>query len=195
MAALSFKALEDIFQSHLVGLLGYDPGNKATKDLVRYNYQDDSQPFHSFGKNVCYFYLQPVDDGINRQINTHYLPLDDTKAQQINSYTRVLELVINFYGPEAYDKAILLRMDLMEPTRNYALAQQGLYVIPDLAEPFLSWEKYNNLWWSRTDLSVRYNNVVTDERHTVGYLTSADITVVSEQTERLIEVKEGEKTR
>lgn len=190
MAALSFKALEELFEKHLIQLLGY-LDKEQSQGPVRYFYQEDSQPFHSYGKDMCYFYIQPVDDPINRQLNTYYAPLDETHARQINSYTRVLELVINFYGPGAYDKAVLLRMDLLEPGKNYALAKQGLFVIPDIAEPFLSWESYNNRWWPRTDLSIRYNNTVTDERHKVGYLSGAEIVVVSEEMERLIEVKDN----
>ena len=83
-------------------------------------------------------------------------------------------------------------MDLLEPTQNWDLAAKGLHIIPDIAEPQQVWESYNNKWWPRVDMQVRYNNLVTDERHTVNYLSSADIAVVSEQTERVIEVKEGE---
>lgn len=189
---LTLKELQDIYWRQLMILLGHDPDSKKQQDQVRLAYQEDSQPFHDYRRNVCYFSVQAADDPINRQIDTTYSPIDDTKTQQINSYNRVITLDIILYGPDAYDQAVLLRMDLLEPTQNWDLAAKGLHIIPDIAEPQQVWESYNNKWWPRVDMQVRYNNLVTDERHTVNYLSSADIAVVSEQTERVIEVKEGE---
>lgn len=189
---LTLKELQDIYWRQLMILLGHDPDIKKQQDQVRLAYQEDSQPFHDYKRNVCYFYVQAADDPINRQIDTIYNPIDDTKTQQVSSYNRVITLDIILYGPDAYDQAVLLRMDFLEPTQNWYLAAKGLYIIPDIAEPQQMWEPYNNKWWPRVDMQVRYNNLVTDERHTVNYLSSADIAVVSEQTERTIEVKEGE---
>lgn len=192
MSRLTLKELQDIYWRQLMILLGHSPEDDRQQDLVRLAYQEDSQPFHDYHRNICYYYVQAADDPINRQIDTRYNPIDDTKTQQINSYNRVITLDIILYGSDAYDRAVLLRMDLLEPTQNWDLAAKGLYIIPDIAEPQQMWEPYNNKYWPRVDMQVRYNNLVTDERHTVNYLSSADINVVSEQTERLIEVKEGE---
>ena len=191
---LTLKELQDIYWRQLMILLGHDPDSSKQQDQVRLAYQEDSQPFHDYHRNVCYFYVQAADDPINRQIDTTYSPIDDTKTQQINSYNRVITLDIILYGPDAYDQAVLLRMDLLEPTQNWDLAAKGLYVIPDIAEPQQMWEPYNNKWWPRVDMQVLYNNLVTDERHEVYYLTTADITVVSEQQEREVNIdtKEGE---
>lgn len=192
MSRLTLKELQDIYWRQLMILLGHSPEDDRQQDLVRLAYQEDSQPFHDYHRNICYYYVQAADDPINRQIDTRYNPIDDTKTQQINSYNRVITLDIILYGSDAYDRAVLLRMDLLEPTQNWDLAAKGLYIIPDIAEPQQMWEPYNNKWWPRVDMQVRYNNLVTDERHTVNYLSSADIAVVSEQTERVIGVKEGE---
>ena len=192
MSRLTLKELQAIFWRQLMILLGHNPDDKKQQDMVRLAYQDESQPFHDYRRNICYYYVQAADDPINRQIDTRYNPIDETKTQQISSYNRVITLDIILYGPDAYDRAVLLRMDLLEPTLNWDLAAKGLHIIPDIAEPQQIWEPYNNKYWPRVDMQVRYNNLVTDERHTVNYLSSADINVVSEQTERLIEVKEGE---
>lgn len=189
---LTLKELQDIYLRQLMVLLGHNPDDEEQQEMVRLAYQEDSTPFHEYDRNICYYYIQAADDPINRQIDTTYSPIDDTKTQQINSYNRVITLDIILYGPDAYDQAVLLRMDLLEPTQNWDLAAKGLHIIPDIAEPQQMWEPYNNKWWPRVDMQVRYNNLVTDERHTVNYLSSADITVVSEQMEQTIEVKEGE---
>lgn len=194
MSRLTLKELQTIYWRQLMILLGHNPEDDRQQDLVRLSYQENSQPFHDYKRNVCYYFVQAADDPIGRQIDTRYNPIDDTKTQQINSYNRVITLDIILYGPDAYDQAVLLRMDLLEPTLNWDLSAQGLHVIPDVAEPQLMWELYNKKYWPRVDLAVRYNNLVTDERHEVHYLTAADITVVSEQQERAIniDIKEGE---
>lgn len=179
-------------------LLGYDYQNKSHQDLVRRSYEAskgndaDDQPFHEHNRDICYFFVQPVDDSTNRQIDTVYQAMDQTKAKQINSYNRVIELQINFYGANAYDKAVLLRMDLLEPSKNHLLIQNGLRIINDVADPFPAWERFNNKWWPRVDLSIRFNNTVTDERNTVNYIASAEIIAVTEQEEKKIIVKDGE---
>lgn len=192
MSRLTLKELQAIYWRQLMLLLGCNPDDKKQQDLVRLSYQNENQPFHDYHRNICYYYVQAADDPINRQIDTAYSPIDDTKTQQISSYNRVITLDIILYGPDAYDRAVLLRMDLLDPTQNWDLAAKGLHVIPDISEPQQMWEPYNNKYWPRVDMQVRYNNLVTDERHEVHYLTAADITVVSGQQERAIEVKEGE---
>lgn len=192
MSRLTLKELQAIFWRQLMILLGHNPDDKKQQDMVRLAYQDESQPFHDYRRNICYYYVQAADDPINRQIDTRYNPIDETKTQQISSYNRVITLDIILYGPDAYDRAVLLRMDLLEPTLNWNLAAKGLHIIPDIVEPQQMWEPYNNKYWPRVDMQVRYNNLVTDERHTVNYLSSADINVVFECQERTIEVKEGE---
>lgn len=194
MSRLTLKELQAIYWRQLMLLLGCNTDDKKQQDLVRLAYQEDSQPFHDYHRNICYYYVQAADDPINRQSDTRYNPIDDTKTQQINSYNRVITLDIILYGPDAYDRAVLLRMDLLESTLNWDLAAKGLYIIPDIAEPQQMWEPYNNKYWPRVDMQVRYNNLVTDERHEVYYLTAADITVVSEQQGRAVNIdtKEGE---
>lgn len=74
--------------------------------------------------------------------------LNEKGAKQIHSYTRVILLQLTFYGPNAYDNAHLVRMELVSGSRENLLAKNGLHIIPDIAEPNLSWELYQNKWLS-----------------------------------------------
>lgn len=188
MSSISLTELQDLFAEQLSILL-----DCQENDLVRLDYQEDSTPFHETGRDICYYHLQTAAEAISQQIDTRYTPLDEDRARQVQSYTRVLMLTLSFYGPNAYDRAMLLRMDLLNPLCNRELKQKGLFVVPDIAEPYPFWEQYNNKWIQRTDLQVRYNNRVTDEgRHTVGYIKSVPVVVVGGAEERTIEIKEGE---
>lgn len=188
MSRPSLEELQDLFAVQLAAMVDCDE-----EDLIRLDYQMEGQPFHDATRDICYYHLQTAADAISRQIDTRYEGLSDIQARQVQSYTRVLELSLTLYGSNAYDKAVLLRLDLLNPLCNRELKQAGLYVVPDIAEPYPLWEQYNNKWLQRVDLRIRYNNRITDdERHTVGYIQAVPITVVGGAEERRIEIKEGE---
>ena len=86
-------------------------------------------------------------------------------------------------------------MELISGGRDNLLAKRGLHIVPDIAEPNLTWELYQNRWLMRSDLAAQFNNRVTDEgRNTVGYIQAVPITVIGTAEERVIEIKEGEKS-
>ncbi len=193
MAQLSLAGLQDIFKAYLQDLLG--------KECVRQTYPQadsatgraNSQPFQNPTEDVCYYLVLPADNPINRQMDTRYEALSEKTANRIHSYTRVILLQLTFYGPNAYDNACMVRMELIGGGRENLLAKNGLHIVPDIAEPNLIWELYQNKWLMRSDLTAQFNNRVTDEgRHTVGYIQAVPITVVGGAEERVIEIEEGE---
>lgn len=188
MAHLSLKELQSIFGNYLRQILDDEAGN-----LVRRSYPTEGQPFQELPETVCYYTVLPADYGINRQIDTQYEDLDGNQARVVHSYTRVLSLQLTFYGPEAYEKAFLARLELLSGSRDNLLARNGLHLVPDIAEPVLTWELYQNHWLERADVVAQFHNRVNDEgRHTVGYIQSAPIGVIGGAEERMIEIKEGE---
>lgn len=189
----TLSELEEILRRHTAELMGLDPDDMANPETPRASYQAQGAPSVLYGQNACYVYLLPGDNPINRQIDTRYEDIDGESAKRISSYTRVLYAYYTFYGPDAYENAMYLRMNLMEPDKNRTLAQNGLYVVPDIREPMYTPEYFGGQWWPRTTLAVSYNNRVTDERRdAIGYIKAAPIVVVGGAEERTIEVKEGE---
>lgn len=130
MSRLTLKELQAIFWRQLMILLGHNPDDKKQQDMVRLAYQDESQPFHDYRRNICYYYVQAADDPINRQIDTRYNPIDETKTQQISSYNRVITLDIILYGPDAYDRAVLLPDGLIRADIELELSRQGFTHYP-----------------------------------------------------------------
>lgn len=195
MTHLNLKELRDICKKYLQQVLGDEKGK-----IVRLNYptadhetgQKSGQPFDA-RQDICYYTVLPADGASNRQLDTRYEDIDGNQAKQIHSYTRVIGLSLTFYGPNAYDNAFQVRMELLATSRDNLLARNGLHIIPDIAEPLLNWELYQNHWLERVDLQVQFYNRVTDEdRHTVGYIKSVPVIVVGGAEERTIEIKEGE---
>jgi hypothetical protein len=172
--------LVTMFGNHLTDLLGWPAGK------VREAYRADPVGSQLYD-DVCYYYVQAAEDPINRQVERIYRDKGGT-AGIVNRYTRVLELRLIFYGKTGYDKATLLRLDLLEPERNAKLFANGVRVVTDIGEPRLIWEEYRGQWLPRTDMSARFNQEVTDERREAAYLSGAEIVVVAEQEERTVEI-------
>lgn len=193
MAQLSLQELQAIFKTYLQDLLGKACVRQIYPQADAATGRANSQPFQNPLEDVCYYMVLPADNPINRQMDTRYEALNEKGAKQIHSYTRVILLQLTFYGPNAYDNAHLVRMELVSGSRENLLAKNGLHIIPDIAEPNLSWELYQNKWLMRADLAAQFNNRVSDEgRHTAGYIQAAPIIVVGGAEDRVIESKEGE---
>lgn len=195
MAQLSLKELQDMFKAYLQDLLGKDGVRQTYPQADATTGRGNSQPFQNPAEDICYYTVLPADNAINRQMDTRYEALGENAAKQIHSYTRVFLLQLTFYGPNAYDNACKVRMELISGGRDNLLAKRGLHIVPDIAEPNLTWELYQNRWLMRSDLAAQFNNRVTDEgRNTVGYIQAVPITVIGTAEERVIEIKEGEKS-
>jgi hypothetical protein len=172
---IPLEQLNDVFQAELKKQLGETDDSK-----VRRAYQRGRQPFQEWGENICYFFVQPVDDLINRQTDKVY-----KGGQLVSRYTRVIGLSLVLYGPAAYDRACRLRLRLSRSSEE--LAALDLRVIPDIAEPLQVWEEYRGEWWPRVDMALRYNNSVTDEE-TVPELTGSRIVLLTEAEEREVDL-------
>lgn len=193
MTSLSMKGLEDLLWRHITILLGYDPELEQNQSKVRRSFPKESGPYLELDEDICFFYIKPVDDAINRQMDTYYTEIDQAKARQINVYHRVLELQLTLYGPNSLDNATYLRMDLIEPTKNEELTNNNVCVIPSIQEPNRGWEFWNNHWWPRVDLNVRFNQLVCNDRNEVNYIDSVEIVVETEKDEREVTVREVNK--
>lgn len=162
---------------------------ELTADHIRENYPADSSPFARKDENTLYYYVMPADDLINRQTDTGYSTGSGGNLKQTASYNRVLQMYITVYGPDAYDILTNLRLKLLTGAAGQSpLRTAGLYIIPDIAEPPLLWEIYQNQWFERSDLQFKCNQLATLETN-VPSVEVADIVLLSEQTERPIDIE------
>ncbi len=162
---------------------------ELTADHIRENYPADSSPFAKKDENTLYYYVTPADDPINRQTDTDYSTGSGVNLKQTASYNRVLEMYITVYGPDAYDILTALRLKLLAGAAGQSpLRTAGLYIIPDIAEPPLLWEIYQNQWFQRSDLQFMCNQLATLEA-TIPTVEVADIVLKTEQTERNIDIE------
>lgn len=76
-------------------------------------------------------------------------------------YTRLWEITWEFWGPNSFDNARVLKdvaldVDLMHDTLNAS----KLYLITNVGQPVRAPEPYGDQWWERTNLSMRFNELV-----------------------------------
>lgn len=156
---------------------------------IRENYPADSSPFAAKDENTLYYYVMPADDPINRQTDTGSSTGSGDNLKQTASYNRVMQMYITVYGPDAYDILTNLRLKLLAGAGGQSpLRTAGLYIIPDIAEPPLLWEIYQNQWFQRSDLQFKCNQLATLETE-IPSVKVADIVLMSEQTERHIDIE------
>ncbi len=162
---------------------------ELTADLIRENYPADSSPFPRKDENTLYYYVMPADDPINRQTDTGYSTGSGGNLKQTASYNRVLQMYITVYGPDAYDILTNLRLKLLAGASGQSpLRTTGLYIIPDIAEPPLLWEIYQNQWFQRSDLQFKCNQLATLETG-IPYVEVANIVLMTEQQTRDIDLE------
>ena len=158
-------------------------------DHIRENYPGDSSPFAKKSENTLYYYVTPTDEPINRQIDTVRTAGSSNNLRQTVSYNRVLQIYLTVYGPDSYDILTNLRLKLLQKASGQnPIRAAGLYLVPDVAEPNLLWEIYQNQWYQRSDLQFRCNQLATLET-TIPSVEVADIVIMTEQTERNIDSK------
>lgn len=187
MAIMTLAEIKKTFRSRLLDLTDLNP------EMIREAYADTGDgPFIRPGQTALYYYVQPHDDPINRQVDTTYQPMIGGGLKQTLEYNRVLDVQVVAYGPGGYDILCQLRLRLLRISPVDAMRQAGLYLVPDIAEPVALWEPYEgSIWIPRADLRLRYNQKITDEAITQA-VSGLDVILKTEQTERKIEIEEGD---
>lgn len=173
---LTLEQIEDLFISVIKPILGYSPLPTVDPDKVRACWPSEGAPAWKRTEDVAFLRIFDTDDSYNRQRDQVVEPKDADNANQITSYTRVLEAFVTLYGPHSFDRAFQIRNQMYYPQYREMLAVQKVFLIPDVASPRRAPELYAGQWWERTDVSLRFNARVLFNV-TVPYLKSATATV------------------
>jgi hypothetical protein len=180
---MTLAAIRGALRQQLISLL------EIPETHIRENYPADSSPFAKKDETTLYYYVAPADDPINRQIDTVRQAGSNNSLRQTVSYNRVLQMYLTAYGPDGYDLLTDLRLKLMAGAGGQSpLRTAGLYIIPEIAEPNILWEPYQNQWFQRSDLQFKCNQLATIETG-IPYVEVADIVLMTEQQTRNIDLE------
>jgi len=161
---MTIEELESAFWTITMGLLGYDTTDTTLLGKVRTDWPTQGQPGLNVGEDIVFLKVVPVDDAYNRVRSMTQLPVDSTGVtlNQTYTYTQVVNVAWICYGPNSNANAQTIRNKIFYSTATDLLDSYNLYLVTDTAEPQRMPEAYNNLWWERTDLTMKFNSLVTD---------------------------------
>lgn len=171
----TYEELSNFFADLVENMLG------LTQDKVLIQYQAEGQPMPKFGENVVFVNVQPEID--ERNIYKSRTEIYDEKNDnfvytQKAQRTLVVEFV--FYGSKANENAKLVNESMYFPNYEYMLSKYDLALVPDRTDgPHKMPELVNGRWWNRSDLRMRFYNLVS-YKTTIDRIADVEITVETE---------------
>lgn len=161
MAVLSRKEILKIFYRATMSALGYDPDKKygVKKPPVRLTYSTFGKPDWTVQDNVIFLTFSDVagDDTV-LPVHEEWIRAgrDFIRRHYMN---RVIQISFTAYGPDGYDNLLKVRHVFMDGSS--ILRKAGVYLIPTADTPQYIPENYQNMWWDRADLVLRFNSTMS----------------------------------
>ena len=143
--------------------------NVNAYNLVRIDWPTTGQPGWGITENKTF--VQAVQNP-EEWGNIRDLSISGTTATY--TYSRVWRINLVNYGPNSFDNMRVIKSGTFLDFFAWQLAASGLYLVTDTKFPRRVPELFQGQWWERTDLSFRYNELVT-ETITVGIGTSVEV--------------------
>lgn len=171
----SYAELNNFFADLVESMLG------LTQDNVRIQYQAEGQPMPKFGEDMVFINVQPEIDerNIYKSRQEVYNNTNDNFTYiQKSQRTLVAEFV--FYGNHANENAKIVNESMYFPNYEYMLSQYDLALVPDRTDgPNKMPELVNGRWWNRSDLKMRFYNLVS-YKTIIDRIANVEITVETE---------------
>jgi len=182
----TYKTLSELnilFQKmimHQLGLLTGSPIDyESAAYFVRVAWPTDGAPAWKVTENITFIRTVEEDDPVNRQREVVHTRVDDLTLNEETKYTRVISLNIIFYGPNSWENAQTVRDGIFNDHYRLPLAKDKLYPIPDIISPNRVPEAFQNRWWERVDLEVRFNEAIVKNQN-IGTIESVEVLVSNE---------------
>ena len=175
-SALTPAQISVIMQNLTCGMLGINPPDFSQ---VRISWQPEGQPYENRNQDVCYVACTPYDTDYSR-VRDYALgqtgTCDDAVLTEYWQYTKGWRVAWCLYGPNAEDRARMIRSALFMSYFNDQLNLVNLFPLPDPPEVTRVPENINGQWFERADYFCNfYENV--NESIIDGIATSVEVKV------------------
>jgi hypothetical protein len=166
---------EDIMQPLIVRALGWDISSPDKSNDVRIGWQTEGVPTFGVNDNVVFITATPVDHQINRH---HDLLLGNSSPDllQTKSFTRVMAINVVAYGSDCISNLMAIKMAMFDDDYRTELAAEEIYLVPDIEEPRRMPEQFQNQWWERGDMQLKFNELLMENKQING-VDSVDVTI------------------
>ena len=169
----TISELNAIFRDSVAQILGYvktgSPGlfpNEAYKK-VRFAWQKGGAPGWGVDDDVVFIRVVQIPDPYNLQ--REVISIDEGGLyKERMSYTRVLALQINVYGPLSWENGQSILDGFYDVGIREELGKSRVYPVPVKADLLRRPELWEGRWWERVDLSLNFNELVVREKDS-GY--------------------------
>lgn len=202
-SALTSAELAALLQDLVCAMLGFDVTDagqaKVAYATVRIDWPATGAPGFLQTEDVCFVRVSEEDtESVNRVREVAWLLSGDdsgfgdspfgeesfgdpqsgdiTTLIEQTSYTRVWSARFEFWGPNSYDRARLLRSTMFLDWAGDTLASSNLYPVVDIPAPTRAPELFEGGWWDRTDVRVTINEGITE---TIDLPTGVSVEVVT----------------
>ncbi len=162
MPNLTRKEIMRLFYKASMTALGYDPDESygTTPPPVRLTYSTFGKPDWTIKENVIFLTFAAMADETTQPI--HEIWKDAGRdLVRVHGANRVIQVSFTAYGPDCVESLIKLKHAFMDGSA--VLRKADILLIPDESVPRYAPEIYQNMWWDRADMSLRFNNTMTWE--------------------------------
>ena len=184
---LTIGQLNELFQRLTMVMLGLDTSLEASAKAVRLSWPTGGAPAWKVSEDVCFLQIIETDDRYNRQRDVSDENIDAASNKQTTSYTRVIGISWTFYGPSSFSNAMTVRDCMFYQNFRDVLAQNNIYLIPDIISPRRAPESFQGQWWERVDMNINFNEKISREL-TVSSLADVPVTIMSKDLSMDIDI-------
>lgn len=136
--------------------------NPLAGRLVRQEWPSKGAPAWDKTDDVAFLKAVEIDDWYNKVRDQGAEGLDGVSGQQITEYTRVWRTSWVLYGPNAYQRATLLKSALLLDFIHDKLQPFNVFIVPDIGNPRRFRENTDGQWWNRADIDVDFYEQVNE---------------------------------
>ena len=123
---------------------------------IRKMYPKDGAPDWTIDDNIVFLNLNARDDDYGKQRDSIYKTEQGTAVKK-TVRTRVWDLTVNAYGPQAYEMTVAMQDGVFLQSVKRYLAQYGIYLVPLMQTQVQSSEIFAGQWWERWNITLTFN--------------------------------------
>ncbi len=171
----TIKEFEDIMQPIFARALGWDITSPDKTNDIRISWQTEGMPAFKISDNVIFIAALPLDHQINRQHDSLFSN-SSPDLVETKTMTRLMSMSLIAYGSDAMENLKTLQLAMFDDTYRDELREYGIYYVPDGEEPKRAPEEFQGQWWERSDMTMRFNEMLTQVK-SVNAVESSEVSI------------------